>query len=74
MMNVISAEIINNYTKNQKKYYIEIFHTDTGIQAFASFQENIYKIGDSIVGSGYHSNDKKTAIDCAIDNLVTQLN
>lgn len=74
MINVNSAEIISNYTKNQKIYYIELFHIDTGIQAFASFQENVNKIGDSIVGSGYHSNNKKLAIDSAIANLILKMN
>jgi len=73
MINVNSAQIINNYNKDQKNYYIEIFYIDNGIQAFASFQENINKIGDSIVGSGYHTNNKKLAIDSAIANLILQL-
>ncbi|UQX55096.1 hypothetical protein M5V91_04870 [Cytobacillus pseudoceanisediminis] len=74
MINVNSAQIISNYTKDQKKYYIEIFYIDNGIQAFASFQENINKIGASIVGSGYHTTNKKLAIDSAIANLILQLN
>ncbi|WP_282139588.1 hypothetical protein [Cytobacillus oceanisediminis] len=74
MINVNSSQIISNYTKNGKNYYVEIFHIDTGIQAFASFQENIDTNGDSIVGSGYHSNNKKLAIESAISSLMVQLN
>ncbi|MBN8203073.1 hypothetical protein [Bacillus sp. NTK034] len=74
MIIVKSAQIIRNYIKDQKIYYIEIFYIDNGIQAFASFQDNIEEVGDSIVGSGYHGDDKKVAIDNAIANLMYQLN
>ncbi|MEK3820316.1 hypothetical protein MKY20_14715 [Cytobacillus sp. FSL W8-0315] len=74
MVNVKSAQLISNYIKDHKSYYIEIFYVDNGIQAFASFQENIAKNGDCLVGSGNHADNKELAIETAIADLMYQLN
>ncbi|USK48022.1 hypothetical protein LIT38_15730 [Bacillus sp. CMF12] len=74
MINVKFAQLIRNHVKDHKSYYIEIFYVDNGIQAFASFQENIAKNEDSLVGSGSHADNKDLAIENAIADLMYQLN
>lgn len=72
MVNVLYADIINNFVKDNKIYYLEIFYLRNGIEVFASSQENISILGDDLVGYGNHPTLKEEAIINAIKDLIQQ--
>ena len=72
---VINSETTPHYDYEGKAYSVKLYYLeDQPIKAFASFQMDVMKDCDDVVGFGEDHHDKNNAIIKAIKHLHSQFN
>lgn len=72
LLNILSAEFVNNYIIGNRIYSLEIFYLEDYIHVFASYQ-SINTFEYELLGYGGHSSLKEVAIRSAILDLMQQI-
>ncbi len=72
-MNILSADIINNFVMENRIYNLEVFYLEDYIHVFASFHTRRDILSYELIGYGGHSSLKDEAIRSAIRDLKQQI-
>ncbi|MCM3530239.1 hypothetical protein M4D56_14255 [Cytobacillus oceanisediminis] len=72
-LNILSAELVNNYIIGNKIYALEIFYLEDYIHVFASYQSSSTTFEYDLLGYGSHTSLKEVAIRSAILDLMQQI-